>query len=152
MKKIDKRVWWSLPIILGIYLVFRQYSKNKPAVVAEPAIPSAIINTINKIGANPIYTSSYPLKNGSRDAGSPLVPNGLVVELQKLINQRGYVPNSSSILAYTKLNEDGIFGAKTQDAVHFWTGKNTIDDESDLSILSDALVNKLPFSNIQTLY
>ena len=23
MKKIDKRVWWSLPIILGIYLVFR---------------------------------------------------------------------------------------------------------------------------------
>lgn len=152
MKKIDKRVWWSLPIILGIYLVFRQYSKNKPAVVAEPAIPSAIINTINKIGANPKYTSSYPLKNGSRDAGSPLVPNGLVVELQKLINQRGYVPNSSSISPYTKLNEDGIFGAKTQDAVHFWTGKNTIDDESDLSILSDALVNKIPFTNIPILY
>ena len=152
MKKIDKRVWWSLPIILGIYLVFRQYSKNKPAVVAQPTLPSDIVNTIKKIVVNPSYSSSYPLKNGSRDAGSPLLPNGLVVELQKLINQRGYVPNSSRILAYTKLNEDGIFGAKTQDAVNFWTGKKTIDDESDLATLSDALVNKLPFSNTPILY
>jgi peptidoglycan hydrolase-like protein with peptidoglycan-binding domain len=151
MKKIDKRVWWSLPILLGIYLVFRQYSKNKPAV-SQPTLPSDIIKTINKISANPVYSSSYPLNNGSRDTGSPIVPKGLVVELQKLINQRGYVPNSSSILAYTKLNEDGIFGPKTQDAVYFWTGKKTIDDESDLSILSDALVNKLPFSNTQILY
>ena len=27
MKKIDKRVWWSLPIILGIYLIYRQFAK-----------------------------------------------------------------------------------------------------------------------------
>ena len=150
MKKIDKRVWWSIPIVLGIYLVFRQYSKNKPVVVTEPIIPAAITETINKIGK--IYSSSYPLTNGSRDAGSPFMPKGLVVELQKLINQRGYIPDSSSILAYTKLNEDGIFGPKTQDAVYFWTGKKTIQDESDLATLSDALVNKLPFSNIPILY
>lgn len=150
MKKIDKRVWWSLPIILGIYLVFRQYSKNKPTEVDQPLIPEAITNTLDKIGK--LYSSSYPLTNGSRDTGSPLMPKGLVVELQKLINQRGYVPNSSSILAYTKLNEDGIFGLKTQDAVYFWTGKKTIDDESDLSILSEALVNKLPFSTTPILF
>jgi len=150
MKKIDKRVWWSIPIVLGIYLIFRQFSKNKPDIVAEPIIPATITETVNKIGK--LYSSSYPLKSGSRDAGSPFMPKGLVVELQKLINQRGYIPNSSSILAYTKLNEDGIFGAKTQDAVNFWTGKKTIDDESDLATLSDALVNKLPFSNTPILY
>lgn len=150
MKKIDKRVWWSLPIILGVYLIFRQYSKGgTPTVVATP-IPAAD-NTTSGGSTSTTYSSSYPLKVGSRDTGSPLNPKGLVVELQKLINTRGYIPNSSFILAYTKLSEDGIYGAKTKNAVRFWTGKDSVDDEGDLAILSDALVSKLPFTNTPTI-
>jgi peptidoglycan hydrolase-like protein with peptidoglycan-binding domain len=147
MKKIDKRVWWSVPIILGIYLIFRQYSKNKTIDVIEPVIEP----TTAKETTNSSYSSSYPLKIGSRDAGSPLNPKGLVVELQKLINTKGYIPYNK-LAPFTKLSEDGIFGSKTENAVLFWTGSKSIDDESDLQGLKNALTNKIPFSNTQLLF
>lgn len=147
MKKIDKKVWWSVPILLGIYLIFRQYSKGKTAsvLVSEPSSSSALEVT------KPTYSSNYPLKNGSRDAGSPLNPKGLVVELQKLINTKGYVPYNK-LAPFTKLTEDGIFGSKTENAVFFWTGSKVVEDESDLQELKNALVNKIPFSNTQLLF
>lgn len=149
MKKIDKRVWWSVPIVLGIYLIFREYSKTTITKKQE-TIPSGTAST--DMGNKPLYSSTYPLKLGSRDSGSPLAPKGLVVNLQRLINTRGYIPSNSPLAPYTKLVEDGLFGAKTQDAVVFWTGNKTIDDESDLEILKSSLVNKLPFTNVTTLF
>lgn len=151
MKKIDKRIWWSVPIVLGIYLIFRQYSKNKSSdLLSSPIVDDTTSSSTSS--TTKTYSSSYPLKNGSRDAGSPLAPKGLVVNLQRLINTRGYVPNASKVAPYTKLAEDGIFGVKTQDAVKYWTGKTTVDNESDLEQLTDALVSKLPFTNVQTLF
>ena len=149
MKKIDNRVWWALPIIFGSYLIYRQFSKKN----VEQAEPVAEIDKIYQdLNTKPTYTSTYPLKNGSRDTGSPLAPKGLVVVLQKLINTRGYIPSSSKLAPFTKLVEDGIFGKKTEEAVNYWTGKKSVDNESDLEALKDALVNKIPFSNVKTLF
>lgn len=150
MKKIDKRVWWSLPILLGAYLIYRQFSKK--SVQQEVAPVAKIEEIFQDLNTKPTYSSTYPLKNGSRDTGSPLAPMGLVVVLQKLINTRGYIPSSSKLAPYTKLVEDGIFGKKTEEAVSYWTGKKSIDNESDLEALKDSLVNKLPFSNVKTLF
>lgn len=149
MKKIDKRVWWSLPILLGAYLIYRQFSKKSVEEVASVAKIEEILKDVN---TKPTYSSTYPLKSGSRDTGSPLAPVGLVVVLQKLINTRGYIPSSSKLAPFTKLVEDGIFGAKTEQAVFYWTGKKSIDNESDLEALKDSLVNKIPFSNVKTLF
>jgi hypothetical protein len=151
MKKIDKRVWWSLPILLGAYLIYRQFSKQSVQEVAPVVKIEEILQDVN-LNTKPTYSSTYPLKNGSRDTGSPLAPKGLVVVLQKLINTRGYIPSSSKLAPYTKLVEDGIFGKKTEDAVNYWTGKKSVDNESDLEALKDALVTKIPFSNVKTLF
>lgn len=149
MKKIDKRIWWSVPIILGIYLIFRQYSKGESLPAPSPApTPSPSSPEVDK---KPTYSSTYPLRNGSRDAGSPFNPKGLVVELQKLINSRGYIPYNK-LAPFTKLSEDGIFGSKTENAVSFWIGSKSIENESDLQKLKNALINKLPFSNTQLLF
>ena len=155
MKKIDKRVWWSLPIILGVYLIFRQYSKKGTSISLEPTISADLIKDTIGGATNtvtPKYSSTYPLKIGSRDSGSPLAPVGLVVSLQKLINTRGYIPSGARLAPYTKLAEDGIFGSKTENAVLFWTGKKSIDSEFDLENLKDALVAKLPLSNTNVLF
>ena len=154
MKKIDKRIWWSVPIVLGIYLIFRQYSKNKSNVILGDTASSNVIegSSSSTSSITKTYSSNYPLKYGSRDAGSPLAPKGLVVNIQKLINTRGYIPSTSKLAPYTKLSEDGIFGIKTQDAVKYWTGKTSVDNESELEQLTDALINKLPFTNVQTLF
>jgi peptidoglycan hydrolase-like protein with peptidoglycan-binding domain len=147
MKKIDKRVWWSVPIVLGIYLIYRQFSKEKSVSITEPVQEPVFSKDTTK----PSYLSSYPLKLGSRDAGSPLNPKGLVVELQKLINAKGYIPYNK-LAPFTKLTQDGIFGSKTENAVLFWTGSKSIEDESDLQALKNALTNKIPFSNTQLLF
>jgi peptidoglycan hydrolase-like protein with peptidoglycan-binding domain len=149
MKKIDNRVWWALPILLGAYLIYRQFSKGSVQEVAPVAEIDKIYQDLN---TKPTFSSTYPLKNGSRDTGSPLAPKGLVVVLQKLINTRGYIPSSSKLAPFTKLVEDGIFGKKTEEAVNYWTGKKSVDNESDLEALKDALVNKIPFSNVKTLF
>lgn len=152
MKKIDKRVWWSLPIIVGVYLIFRQYSKT---TTTNKTLPTDVVKDVVDNVTNttqPKYSSSYPLKNGSRDTGSPLAPKGLVVNLQKMINTRGYIPSSSKLAPYTKLVEDGIFGSKTEDAVNYWIGKKSVDDEFDLENLQQSLINKLPLTNYPTLF
>ena len=45
MKKIDKRVWWSLPILLGGYLIYKQFAKGKQPIVAPLAQVDPIIKS-----------------------------------------------------------------------------------------------------------
>jgi peptidoglycan hydrolase-like protein with peptidoglycan-binding domain len=145
MKKIDKRIWWSLPILLGGYLIYRQFAKSKQSVVeptAEPIDQGGVI--IKTKPTNPTYSSSYPLKNGSRDAGSPKNPQGLVVDLQKLINSLGgYTPKIGQYVSLPiKLTEDGIYGNNTEWAVQQYTGKKTVDSDADLDILREKMIEK----------
>lgn len=144
MKKIDKRVWYALPIIAGIYLIYRQFSKNStPTASIEPTQDNSVVDVTNtQVGQ--AYSSSYPLKMGSRDAGSPNKPVGLVVELQKLINAYGgYRPKNGFYVSLPiKLSQDGIFGPNTEWAVEQYLGKKTVDSSSDLVDLEQKMIEK----------
>jgi peptidoglycan hydrolase-like protein with peptidoglycan-binding domain len=142
MKKIDKRVWWSLPIILGVYLIYRQFKKGSTPKL-EPTITEDI-EIANGGTYTPSYSSKFPLKNGSRDAGSPNNPQGLVVDLQKLINSLGgYTPKIGYYVNLPiKLKEDGIFGNNTEWAIEQYIGKKTIDNQADIENLKIKMLDK----------
>ena len=145
MKKIDKRVWWSLPILLGGYLIYRQFAKSKAPIVVDTNNDAEIANGGHYTPTpTPTYSSSYPLKNGSRDAGSPKSPKGLVVDLQKLINSLGgYTPKLGQYVSLPiKLTEDGVYGNNTEWAVQQYTGKKTVDSDADLDILREKMIDK----------
>jgi hypothetical protein len=141
IKKIDKRVWYALPILVGVYLIYKQFAKNKPL----PTSPTPSLNNNNNSNNNnPIYNSTYPLKNGSRDAGSPNNPTGLVVELQKLINTYGgYRPKVGFYVSLPiRLTEDGIYGSNTEWAVEQYIGKKTVDTRADLLKIEQKMIEK----------
>jgi hypothetical protein len=149
MKKIDKRVWWSLPIILGVYLIYRQFSKVKPTVIEDNSEVANGGSYKPNIGSIAINSSNYPLKNGSKDAGSPKNPTGLVVEIQRLINAYGgYKPKIGTYVSLPlKLTEDGIYGNNTEWAVEQYLGKKTIDNRQDTINLEKKMIEKQQQNN-----
>jgi len=106
----------SLVGLVGVYLIIKSFNKNKnnPPIPPSPPIP--------------LFppTPAFPIVKGDRDMGSPILPMGKVVDLQKLINLKGYTP---------KLVEDGIFGSKTEAAVVSYLTKRSVDTQVDLDKL-----------------
>jgi peptidoglycan hydrolase-like protein with peptidoglycan-binding domain len=140
--KIDKRIWWSLPILLGGYLIYRQFAKASTTTNTNTDTGNDNSEIANGGHYTKQYSSSYPLKNGSRDAGSPKNPLGLVVDLQKLINSLGgYKPKIGTYVSIPlKLTEDGIYGNNTEWAVEQFLGKKTVDSDADLDILKQKMI------------
>ena len=118
---------YGIPVAVGLYLIYKQFSKAKVAKEEAPKITPPQPETPTK-PTQPTGKDSFPLKNGSRDAGAPYAPAGRVVALQKMINIKGY--NNG-----TQLKEDGIFGPKTEAAVTFWLNKKSVDDQDDWDTL-----------------
>jgi peptidoglycan hydrolase-like protein with peptidoglycan-binding domain len=96
---------------IGVYLIIKSIYDNKntpiPPTPTPPTPPA----------------SPLPIVRGDRDPGAPFMPVGKVVDLQKLINLKGYTP---------KLVEDGIFGPKTELGVQSILNKKTVDTQADL--------------------
>lgn len=110
--------------VVGVYLIYKYYSKKSPKKVVQPVVPSSDIfpptPTINK-------TDSFPLKKGSRGAN--------VTSLQKLI-----LKIDSNLLP--KFGADGSFGAETESAVVKLLGKKTVDNKADLDKLNQIYMKK----------
>lgn len=96
---------------IGLYLIVKYYLDNEKN------------KKINPEPTPPTPTTLLPIVRGDKDMGAPAFPMGKVVELQKLINLKGYTP---------KLVEDGIFGPKTEAAVVSYLSKKTVDTQEDL--------------------
>jgi hypothetical protein len=133
MLKINKKgkfLLYSIPIVVGVYLIFMQFSKAKKAksmpVSPTPPQPQTPTKPTQKTA-----NDSFPLQIGSRDAGAPLAPAGRVVALQKMINQKGYLDNGVNKL----LKEDGIFGPKTATAVEYWIEQDSVDNLDDWNLI-----------------
>jgi hypothetical protein len=129
--KQKKYLLYGAPIVIGLYLIYRQFRKSKPTTQQQVVMPQP--NTPST-PSKPSGNDSLPLRNGSRDAGAPTNPNGRVVALQRLINVMGYIPTGST--TYVKLAEDGILGNKTEAALVFWLNKPTLDTPEDWNNLS----------------
>ena len=126
ISKKAKIALYSVPILIGVYLIFKQFSKSKVAKSQPPTNTPPQPTTPTK----PTQSSgndAFPLHNGSRDAGAPYAPAGRVVALQKMINIQGYNQDGNT----TQLKEDGIFGIHTETAVMDWLGKNSVDNLDD---------------------
>jgi hypothetical protein len=134
--------------LVGAYLVFKSYFQKK-AVAKQPT------DSTKKVGGNVLATNKpivstpqekFPLRKDSRDVGAPLNPKGFVVELQKLINTKGYQAPQDKFKGkpLIKLVEDGIFGTKTEQAVEFWIKKKSIDNQMDLNYLKNVLMPSTP--------
>ena len=126
ISKKGKIALYSVPIIIGIYLIFKQLAKSN-AAKAAPISPIPPQNLTPLKPTQNTGNDSFPLHNGSRDAGAPYAPAGRVVALQKMINYKGYVVNGTTL----KLEEDGIFGPKTATAVDYWIQQDTVDNSDD---------------------
>jgi hypothetical protein len=125
---------YGIPVVVGIYLIYKQFSKAK-AVQALPPSPTPPSPEKPTKPSQPTGKDSFPLKNGSRDAGAPYAPAGRVVALQKMINIKGYDSGENTKTSATYLKEDGIFGPKTEEAVTFWLNKKSVDDQDDWDTL-----------------
>lgn len=128
LTKIQTAALVGIPVIIGAYLIYRQFRKPKANGLSDVPPPPNNNNNNNTIsngngGVTPAPASTFPLKKGSK--------NNTVGTLQGLLN--------TSNLVNTKLVVDNDFGSKTQAALVAVYGKNQIDDQTDL----DNLRNKL---------
>lgn len=121
---------YSIPVVVGVYLIYRQFAKAKVAKQDPPKDTPPQPNTPTK-PTQPSGNDAFPLRNGSRDAGAPYAPAGRVVALQKMINIKGFDSGENTLNSNTRLKEDGIFGPKTEAAVIFWLDKPSVDNQND---------------------
>jgi len=130
---------------VGLYLVIKYYM-NSQEKQDEINAKNDDTTTTNVDNTQKKSSSTFPIKKGDKDKGSPLKPVGKVVNLQKLINQKGYINISDKFKGtpLMKLVEDGIFGPKTESALVFYINKKSIDNQNDLEALKSAINPALP--------
>ena len=128
LSKSAKIAVFSIPVFLGIYLIWRQLKKPKKTAIkniTEKKVAIAEVKNTPKTIPNPTPTCSYPLKKG-------LYNCNIVGQLQKALNSYPDPVNSrvgpNPILA--PLTEDGDFGAKTEDYLQAVTSELAINRNS----------------------
>jgi hypothetical protein len=106
---------FSIPILLGIYLIYKQFRKPSDKPYTPPPTPKPPVVPIR----TPTQTNSgcdYPLKKGTYNCD-------LVKQVQWALN---HIPSTSywttsNLVKYRPLVEDGDFGPKTQAVLNdFW--------------------------------
>jgi len=115
MKLNKKLLYYSLPILFGGYLIYRQFAVKKDDnsdAKPPPLAPSP---------ATPTNSSDYPLKKGSN--------NETVRALQTLLNTA----------LTTRLIADGVFGTKTENALFQLTGKKSLNSTSEFESIKKQL-------------
>lgn len=116
MTKTKKILLYGVPVALGLYLIFRQFSKGR--AVQEKKSPDDVGGgTKTRTSAK----SVYPLKKG--------VSNSEVEKLQDILNIE------LNRQGKTLLVVDGIFGNKTEAALISVGGRLEVKNESELSDL-----------------
>lgn len=115
--KFNKKLLYGLPIVLGGYLIYRQFSKGKrESQDVQPYItPTPSVSVPN----------DFPLRKG--------VKNKTVGTLQALLNTALKCKNKTLLVA------DNDFGSKTENALKELTGKTTVNSASELDQIKNQL-------------
>lgn len=106
--KTGQKILIGLPIVVGLYLIVRQFTK-KPKVVTPAPAPDPIFSGGGGT-PSPSSNDSFPLKKGSKGYN--------VTRLQTALKKL----NASALPRY---GVDGDFGSETEAALMAQTGKNT---------------------------
>jgi hypothetical protein len=125
MKFNFKKNWYYLvPVVIGAYLIYRQFAKKNDPKSDAPILPTPPIT--------PAPTSDFPLKRGSK--------NKTVETLQELLNI-GLQANGSTLLVV-----DGDFGGKTLAALQEIYEEDSIANQAQLDNLR-SVVNDQNWGN-----
>ena len=127
MKLNKKLIWYSLPVLLGGFLIYKQLSRGRQKGQDVPPPPPPIIPSTGGSGGGSVPAATYPLKKGSK--------NSTVGSLQSLLN------TALTCKGKTLLVVDSNFGAKTEAALFELTGKKTIENESDFNSVKSKLAS-----------
>lgn len=115
MNKTTQKIFFALPIVVGVYLIVRQFTKKPKQPVPAPE-PGVVTGTTSG-GAS----DSYPLGVGSRGSN--------VTRLQKAM-----LAINSGILP--RYGADGIFGAETKAALQSLLSKTTATEADVIALES----------------
>lgn len=132
MKKFDKKLlWYSIPILIGGFLIYKQFNRGKQRGqdVPQPPQPPAPDRTGSGSGSGSGSgaSSTYPLRKGSK--------NSQVSSLQSLLN------TALSCQGKTLLVVDGDFGTKTETALSDLTGKKSVANANDFEAIKKQLAS-----------
>ena len=118
MTKKTKLALFSIPILVGVYLIYRQFRKSK----GQPA-PTISDNPITNVVQSVVSPKcDFPLKRGVNNCDK-------VSELQMVLNSFPQdFPNKPLVV-------DGDFGGKTEQALMSVFGKKSIDSAAELTEL-----------------
>ena len=114
-KKTKLAFLFGVPVIIGLYFIFKQIKNNKKGKIGEyvpPPTPEPIVTP----APSPTSSCNYPLKKG-------LYNCDLVLRLQWALNRIPYTDydSTNNLLKYRPLSEDGDFGPKTEAVlIDFW--------------------------------
>ena len=109
LKKVLLYIVPPVAIIGIIYIINRQSIKKK---ISEGVKNSPLPETNIAATSQPSTTNVFPLKKGSK--------NNKVAELQRILG----------------IEDDGTFGSQTESALKSFSGKTTVDSQSELSTLA----------------
>jgi hypothetical protein len=118
-KKNLKYILYSIPLLVGGYLIYKQFAGKKQVQdVPLPPPPSPVKPDVS-------MPSDFPLRNGSR--------NSNVGALQSLLNTALQCKNK------TLLSVDNIFGGKTEAALMELTGKTSVNSSKEFEAIKSSL-------------
>ena len=109
LTKTQKIGLLSIPVIVGIYLIYRQFKKPAKMNIQQKQNTISQVKNTPKAIPNPTPSCKYPLKKGLYNCET-------VRTLQKALNSypEAVVDRGGSNKVLDSLIEDGDFGAKTE--------------------------------------
>jgi len=120
MTKKTKIALLSIPIVVGIILIFRQFAKGQKVSVGSNPISDAVQKATSK-------ECTFPLKKGTYNCD-------LVRQMQEALNSMtasSFAEHNNS--RYLPLVEDGDFGSKTEAVLSDYYGKGIWASEPQVS-------------------
>lgn len=127
LTKTQKLGLFAIPVLVGVYLIYRQFRKPKvtPRDIQQKQVAINEVKNTPKSIPNPTPSCSYPLKKG-------LYNCSLVKELQKALNSypEPVISRLGSNKVLSPLVEDGDFGAKTEEYLMSLTSELAINKQS----------------------
>lgn len=136
LTKKQKLGLFAIPVLIGIYLIYKQFSKGSsakgkyvpsPTPKPNPNVTPAPTTTVH---TSPSLPCDYPLRKGVYNCG-------LVKQLQWALNR---IPSTSydttsNLVKYRPLTEDGDFGPKTEAVLKDFWGSADVANQSEMDIV-----------------
>jgi hypothetical protein len=137
MKLKKNLIWYSIPVVIGGYLIYKQLSKGKSDNKDTNTKPPAEQDGKQGLAASTV--TDFPLLKGKK--------NNTVSNLQTLLNTALKCQNRALLVV------DGNFGTKTEDALFSLSGKRSIVSATELQDLANGLgATCLKSSNVNRIW